>query len=126
MSTHPNAILLLTLTPDDLSRKTWKNILEESKVWKYQEEGVIDFEGQIKIGDNEYIHKVMESNSNEGMQISASEGDIIVFDMVTYGYGEVVEWDKLVKQKEELEEWAKIMCKKFNCSYKIFVTANYW
>jgi len=126
MSTHPNAVLLLTLTPDDLSRKTWKNILEESKVWKYQEEGVIDFEGQIKIGDNEYIHEVMESNYNEGMQISASEGDIIVFDMVTYGYGEVVEWDKLVKQKEELEEWAKIMCKKFNCNYKIFVTANYW
>lgn len=53
-------------------------------------------------------------------------GDIIVYDMVTYGYGELIEWDKLVKQKEELEAWAKIMCEKFNCSYKIFVTANYW
>lgn len=89
MSTHPNAILLLTLTPDDLSRKTWKNILQESKVWRYQEEGVIDFEGQIKIYGNDYSHKVMESNYNESMQISASEGDIVVYDMVTYGYGEV-------------------------------------
>jgi len=126
MSTHPNAILLLTLTPDDLSRKTWKNILQESKVWKYQEEGVIDFEGQIKISGNAYSHKIMESSYNKSMQISASEGDIVVFDMVTYGYGEVIEWDKLVKQKEELEAWAKIMCEKFKCSYKIFVTANYW
>ena len=126
MSTHPNAILLLTLTPDDLTRKTWKNILRESKVWKYQEEGVIDFEGQIKIDGNEYYHRIMESDYNESMQISASEGDIAVYDMVTYGYGEVIEWDKLVKQKEDLESWAKIMCEKFNCSYKIFVTANYW
>ena len=126
MSTHPNAVLLLTLTPDDLSRKTWKNILEESKVWKYQEEGVIDLEGEIKISGNNYHHRVMESDYNESMQISASEGDIVVYDMVTYGYGDVIEWDKLAKQKEELEEWAKIMCKKFNCNYKIFVTANYW
>lgn len=126
MSTHPNAVLLLTLTPDDLSRKTWKNILQEAKVWKWQEEGVIDFEGQIKICGNEYSHRIMESNYNESMQISASEGDIVVYDMVTYGYGEVIEWDKLVKQKEELEAWAKVMCKKFNCNYKIFVTANYW
>lgn len=126
MSTHPNAILLLTLTPDDLSRKTWKNILNESKVWKYQEEGVIDLEGQIKINGTDYHQGVMESDYDEGMQISASEGDIVVFDMVTYGYGEVIEWEDLVKQKEDLESWAKIMCEKFNCSYKILVTANYW
>ena len=85
MSTHPNAILLLTLTPDDLARKTLRNILEEAKVYKWNEEGVIDFEGEIKLGDNRYHHKVMESDYDEDMQISAKEGDIIIYDMVTYG-----------------------------------------
>jgi len=126
MSMHPNAILLLTLTPDSLSRKTWKNILKESKVWEWDNPGVIDEEGQIKIGSNEYMHDVMESDYYEDMQISAKEGDIIVYDTVTYGYGEVIEWDKLEAQKNELEVWAKIMCEKFHCSYKIFITANYW
>jgi len=126
MSTHPNAILLLTLTPDGLVRKTRRGILEENKVYKWDEPGVIDEEGQIVIGENKYHQKVMEDDYLEGMQIAAKEGDIIVFDMVTYGYGEVIEWDDLEKQKQELEEWAKFMCDKFHCNYKIFVTANYW
>lgn len=126
MSTHPNAILLLALTHDDLSRKTWKNILNEAKVYKYNEPGIIDEEGEIKICENNYHHRVMESGYDKGMQISAKEGDIVVFDMVTYGYGDVIEWEKLVDQKNKLEEWAIAMCGKFNCSYKIFVTANYW
>ncbi|MFA5307833.1 MAG: hypothetical protein WC365_10350 [Candidatus Babeliales bacterium] len=126
MSVHPNAILLLTLTPDDLSRKTWKSILEESKVWEWDNPGVIDEEGQIKIGSNGYMHNVMESDYYKNMQISAKEGDIIVYNAVTYGYGEVIEWDKLEEQKNELEVWAKTMCEKFHCNYKIFITANYW
>ena len=126
MSTHPNAILLLTLTPEDLSRKTWKNILKESGVWEFDNPGVIDEEGQIKIGKHGYMHQVMESDYYDDMQISANEGDIIVFDTATYGYGEVIEWKELEQRKIELEEWAKTMCEKFHCSYKIFITANYW
>jgi hypothetical protein len=126
MSTHPNAILLLTLTPDDLARKTWRSILQEAKVYKWNEEGVIDEEGQMKIGDTKYYQRVMESEYDEGMQIYAKEGDIVLFDMFTYGYGDVLEWSKLEQQKNELEVWAKEICSKFNCSYKIFVTANYW
>jgi len=126
MSTHPNAILLLTLTPDDLTRKTWRSILQEAKVYKWNEEGAIDEEGEIAIGDKKYSQKVMEDDYYEGMQISAKEGDIAIFNMVTYGYGEVIEWAKLEKQKNELEEWAKVMCEKFHCNYKIFITANYW
>lgn len=118
MSTHPNAILLLTLTPDNLSRKTWRDILEKSNVDKE--------DGKIKIGDHDYCHRVMESDYYEGMQISAKEGDIVFYNMITYGYGDVMEWSKLEKQKIDLEEWAKIICNKFNCSYKIFITANYW
>jgi hypothetical protein len=119
MSTHPNAILLLTLTPDDLARKTYRNILEETNT--------VDADHEIKIGIHNYNHKVMESDyDQDGYQISAQEGDIVVFDMVTYGYGEVMEWSKLEQQKNELEAWAKVICGKFHCNYKIFITANYW
>jgi len=126
MSTHPNAILLLTLTPDDLARKTWRSILEYAKVWEWNNPGVIHEEGQIKIDNNEYHQKVMESDYYESMQISANEGDIVVYDLVTYGYGDTIEWEKLEKQKVKLEEWANDICEKFHCTYKIFVTANYW
>lgn len=117
MSTHPNAILLLTLTPEDLSRKTWRNILQKEN---------ITTDDDIKIGEHEYRHKIMESDYEKGYQISAQEGDIIVFDMITYGYGELIKWQDLEKQKQELEKWAKDICDKFQCSYQIFITANYW
>ena len=58
--------------------------------------------------------------------MSADEGDIVFMDFVTYGYGETIIWDELEKKKEELEKWSKIVCSKHNCSYKIFITANYW
>jgi hypothetical protein len=117
MSTHPNAMLLLVLTPDELTRKTYRNILTETNT---------DTDEEIKIGKIDYNHRVMESDYEEGYQISANEGDIIIFDLVTYGYGDNIEWSKLETQKNELEEWAKTICNKFNCSYKIFITANYW
>lgn len=118
MSTHPNVILLLALTPDGLARKTHRSILESSVSGKKDD--------TIKIGNSEYYHKVMEGEYDDGWQVSANEGDIVFFDLVTYGYGETIEWDKLEAQKRELEEWAKDICQRFNCSYKIFITANYW
>lgn len=117
MSTHPNAILLLTLTPDNLARKTYREILEYCNA---------SIDDSIKINGTTYFHKIMEDDYCEGYQISANEGDIVIFNMVTYGYGEVIEWDKLAKEKEELEEWAKPICEMFKCTFKIFVTANYW
>jgi hypothetical protein len=74
----------------------------------------------------EYNFKVMESDYEEGYQISADEGDLIFFDFVTYGYGEVVTWVDLETQKNELEQWARTASEKYNCSYEIKVTANYW
>lgn len=119
MSTHPNAILLLTLTPDGLARKTYRNILAEA--------GVADPEMEnIKIGGAKYHHKVMEEEYDEGWQISAKEGDIIVFDLVTYGYGEQIAWNGLEAQKTDLEAWAKEVCERHHCGYAISVTANYW
>jgi hypothetical protein len=54
----------------------------------------------------------MESDYEDGYQISADEGDIIIFDMITYGYGEKVEWSKLVAQKDALEVWALVACER--------------
>lgn len=118
MSTHPNAILLLTLKPDDLSRKTYRKLLES--------EGLTDSENSITIGKISYNHKIMETDYCKDWQISADEGDIIIFDMVTYGYGANIEWSVLEQQKNELEEWAKAKCEQLSCTYKIQVTANYW
>jgi hypothetical protein len=118
MSTHPNVILMAVLTPDGLSRKTMKDILQANNV--------TDPDFDVKIVDEDYHHIVMESDYEEGFQVSAGEGDLVFLDMVTYGYGDTIEWGKLVKQKDNLEDWAKRMCDKFNCSYKIIVTANYW
>lgn len=120
MGTHPNAILMAVLTPDDLSRKTMREILSFNGV----SEG--DFDKDIKINDIDYHTLIMEESYNNGWQISAKEGDLLFFNLVTYGYGERIEWNKLDNQKTHLEEWAKEMCKKFHCSYEIFITANYW
>lgn len=117
MSTHPNVILLLVLKPDDLARKTYRGILEDAG---------IDDDNQLKIGADEYFIRVMEGGYDEDFQISADEGDIIVFDMITYGYGERKAWSDLIAQKAALDEWAAAVCQKHNCTASVFITANYW
>lgn len=117
MSTHPNVILMVVLKPDGLSRKTMREILVEAQVG-------VDYD--IKIGSTEYHHIVMESDYEEGYQISGEEGDLIFFDMVTYGYGEAIIWEKLEQQKQDLEQWAIEICKRHHCNYTISITANYW
>ena len=118
MSTHPNVILMAVLTPEGLSRKTMNAILAEA--------GVTDIDDEIKIGSGDYNPLVMETDYDEGWQISAKEGDLVFHDFLTYGYGQVVEWEKIEAQKKELEDWAKAICERHHCTYKIMVTANYW
>lgn len=122
MSTHPNVILMAELTPDDLARKTMRNIVSESEKSEFFDEDT----PKIKIGGIEYYALIMESDWNEGAQISSKEGNLIFYDMITYGYGKKVEFSKLEIMKNDLEKWAEDTCKKFNCNYKIFITANYW
>lgn len=117
MSTHPNAMLILALTPDGLARKTYRAILEEA--------GVED-DDQIKVGDDDYSVQVMEEDYDESQQLAAKEGDIVLYDLVTYGYGETITWEKLAAQKQALEEWAKGVCERHQCSFQIYVGANYW
>ena len=122
MSTHPNVILLCRLTCDDLARKTYREIVDKFKQTPNYEEDNSD----LIIGDKFYHAFVFESDYHENWQISGHEGEIAVFDHVTYGYGEEVAWDNLETQKRDLESWAKQVCEEFHCSYKISVTANYW
>lgn len=117
MSTHPNAILFVALTPDDLTRRTMRAILAENEVKEDED---------VKIGAHEYTPLIMEDEYDDNWQISAKEGDLVFLNMFTYGYGEVLTWDALEAMKIELETWAKEMCDKFICTYEIFVTANYW
>lgn len=117
MSTHPNAMLLLALTPDDLARKTYRAILEEVGT---------DRDHEIKIGDDGYWHGVMEDDYDESRQIQLPQGTIYLCDLVTYGYGEKVSWDNLEKQKAALDEWAKGVCERHHCKADIFISANYW
>ena len=118
MSMHPNVILMIILTPDGLARKTMREILGKD----YSADDCPD----VKIGEQDYHPIVMETDYDEDMQISAKEGDLVFYDLITYGYGEVVGWADLEKMKKKLEEWGNGMCKKHNCSMRIEVTANHW
>jgi hypothetical protein len=122
MSVHPNVILLCTLTPGGLARKTYRSLVEKYK----RRQGYEEEQPDLLIGDTDYHCLVMENSYEEGWQISSKEGDILVFDLVTYGYGEQISWEKLETQKTDLENWAKHVCEEFHCKYGISVTANYW
>lgn len=121
MSTHPNAILLLTLTPDGLARATYRAILADAGVQNNGEDS-----DNIKIGSNVYDHRVMEDDYYEDSQIAAKEGDIVLWDLVTYGYGEKIRWADLEARKAALEQWAQDICKRHACKFEIWLTANYW
>ncbi len=119
MSTHPNAMLILALTPDNTARKTYRAILEEA--------GVDADGGSFEIGGVGYHHHgVMEETYHEDLQFELPEGTIFVISLFTYGYCEKVTWDKLAEQKEALDEWSKGICERHQCTAEIFVSANYW
>jgi len=120
MSTHPNVLLVLQLLPDDLPMKTYRAILKDNGVDNPEYD-------LIRIEDDGYgyKHQVMENDYDEEMQLAAAPGSIVVYDMVTYGYGETIAWSDLEKRKNALEKWAILTCQKHQCGeYKIFVTAN--
>lgn len=117
MSTHPNAILMVILTPDDLARKTYRALLQEAG---------IDEDRQFKIGGHTYTHLVMEDSYDESWQISAPEGSIVLHGYLTYGYGERLPWSEVESRKVALEEWARAACERHHCAYEICISANYW
>lgn len=117
MSTHPNAILMAVLIPDDLSRKTHRAIIKECG-------GTDD---DIVICGYAYNCRVMEEEYDEDYQIRAPEGSIVVFHFLTYGFGEVSLWSDVCDRQQQLDEWAKGICERHKCgSYEIYISANYW
>ncbi len=122
MGTHPNVILMARVTPDGLARKTRSAIVREYG----DKETSIKDDTDVLIGGSRYHTIVMEGDYDEGYQIRGKEGDILVLDMVTYGYGEEISYADLSKKHDELKEWCKQVCIKNSCSFEIVVTANYW
>lgn len=116
MSNHPNAMLLLVLTPDTLTRKTYRAIMAEEDKEEL---------GDVTIGDCSYQCFVMEEDYNADHEVRAPEGSIVLKDWVTFGYGQSIEWQTLVERKEALDVWAKSACEKYQCSYKIQIGADY-
>lgn len=119
MSTHPNVLLLAVFTPEDLSRKTMRNILDE-----YGEKNISD--PDIMLGKLRLHPEVMEQDYDESWQVSAKEGDLVFIHLATYGYGEKLSWDEFVAQKEIIDAWAKEASVKYHCEYRLYVSANYW
>jgi len=64
----------------------------------------------------------MESDYDDGNQIAGEEGDLVVFSLVTYGYGEEIAWSELRRMSEELSAWAS----EHGLDHAISVSANYW
>lgn len=122
MSTHPNAILLLTLQPQDLPRKTLRAILTDAGRDPDEESPSLDLGGAYS-----YHIKLMEDSYDEGWQLAAPEGSIVLHGFLTYGYGDKLAWSKVTDQYEKLKAWADAVCEKHHCTiHEIAVTANYW
>ncbi len=120
MSTHPNVILMACLTPDALARKTYRDIFADNNI------AADDDCPEVKVGSTSYHIQVMESDYDDSYQISAKEGDIVLHNLVTYGYGETITWLILTDKARELDEWCVAACAKHHCKHEIKVGANYW
>jgi hypothetical protein len=117
MSSHPNVILMVVFTPDDLPSKTLRDILLDNDADEYD---------YIKVGGKKYRAILMRDEYDSDIQIGAKENDLVFYDLVTYGYGDKITWQTLSEQQQSLEAWAKAMAEKFHCTYAIEVSANYW
>ena len=122
MSTHPNAIMQLTLQPQDLPRKTMRAILTDAGRDPDEDSPSLDLGGEY-----DYHVKLMENAYDEDSQIAAPEGSIVLHGFLTYGYSDKLEWSKVAAQYEKLKAWADAVCEKHHCTiHEIAITANYW
>lgn len=143
MSTHPNVILKLTIKPAGTTRKLARDILAQNRIEIPDDQLpiMIDNSGKtvtrmdgtpihqirdedgVAIGSRVYRVLVMEGDYDDGYQIAAEEGDLVIFDFMTYGYGESIEFSGLVTAESELRAWSTARGLEFQTSS---VTANYW
>ena len=142
MSSHPNVILKLTIKPDGTTRKLLCELLAKNReeipdeklpLWKNtkgeyienrdgEKARIVRDDGELCIGEFIYHALVMESDYDDSWQISGEEGDLVIFDLVTYGYGREISWQELEKRKNDLEAWVE----KNGLTFSISVSANHW
>jgi len=143
MGTHPNVILKCTIKANGTTRQLLRDLLEQNRIeipdsdlplfrdnWgKVVKNGITGEDlresrddDEICIGDASYNTLVMEDDYDDGWQISGEEGDLIIFDLVTYGYGEEISWKDLQSKVDSLETWAI----QHSLNYRISISANYW
>ena len=139
MSTHPNAMLILRLEPDDVPRKTLREMLDEHrKGFDRDSDGLIRVnehgsnyprlldDNVFCIGNIVYRSKLMDGY-DESDQIDGEEGQIVLFDLMTYGYGESIAFDEVKRRAEALNAWAVENCPKHKISkWSVEVSANFW
>lgn len=118
MSTHPNTLLILKLTPDDLPWKTLREIRDAANA---------NDEGDVLINGTRYHSDIVPADGYlDAYQIDGKEGCLVFFAFVTYGYGQFIIWSELEKKKNLLQYWAQAICDRYRCTYEIVVAANYW
>jgi hypothetical protein len=143
VSTHPNVILKGTVRAQGTTRALLRKLLAENREEipddqlpvRHDKEGrpienrvLGGFvresrdEDQLFIGAFSYDTLVMEEAYDTGWQISGEEGDLIVFDLVTYGYGEAISWKDLEGRARDMRAWAE----RHNLELDIAISANYW
>ena len=139
MSTHPNAMLILRLEPDDVPCKTLREMLDERrKGFDRDGDGLIRVnehdsnypqlpcDTEFAIGDIVYRSKLMDGY-DESDQIDGEEGQIVLYDLMTYGFGESIAFDEVKRRAEALEAWAAENCPKHKISkWSVEISANYW
>ena len=141
MGAHPNAMIMAVLTLDQGMRKTERLIFEHCEDRKIEcslEGGTIKILNGKRGNPNppewpegypltdDWSVQVMESDYEEGYQISAKEGQIVIHGYLTYEYGETVKWVELEAQKKQLMDLLDPMTKDLEFTYEIVIGANYW
>lgn len=131
MSTHPNAMMIAVLSPADLPRKTLRALREACGADPDDSDANVEiptgYDGPEKYKrTDDYGIVLMESDYDEDQQISAPEGSIVLWDFLTYGYGETKLWADVAAQQQRLAAWCDKHCPTLNCTYEIRLTANYW
>lgn len=125
MSTHPNAMLQLVLTPLDPSFDAFQYFGWQQP--EDNEDNDPDLNFELRIGERDYTATVFTEDGddyNEHWQINGEAGQVIIHDYITYGYGETITFKALVDRANELMEWAVKHHEAF--SYTLRVGANYW
>lgn len=134
MGNHPNSILMAIIKGPDETSVNWD---EKDDNYDVEYHNFNNFcstfninpeEGEILIDGNIYYVMPSSEGDSSGYHIYGdNDGDILIWDYISYGYGDYIDWDRLHLQKVALQNWCdEIKFKLPGFEYKIVVTANYW